>query len=45
MATLADVSSPMDDRGAYLQYVEACQESGSKPLPYPQWVAAGRPRG
>jgi hypothetical protein len=45
MATLADIASgPLDDRGAYLAYREACDEAGKTPLPYPAWVAAGKPR-
>lgn len=44
MATLADIAGPMDDRGAYVAYVSACQEAGSKALPYQAWVAAGRPK-
>ncbi len=34
----------LTDRDAYLAYSEACMMAGQSPLPYPQWVQAGKPK-
>jgi len=48
MATLSDLMTsppaPQDsDREGYLMYAEACMVSGKQPLPFPDWVKAGKP--
>jgi len=32
------------DRQAYLAYSEMVMTKGGQPLPYPEWVKAGRPQ-
>jgi len=48
MATLADImgNAPSQDnspREDYLMYAEACMVAGKQPLPFPDWVKAGKP--
>jgi hypothetical protein len=52
MASLADLASgappqtdAIGDMMAYRKYVIACSEMGRSPLPFDQWVAAGKPPG
>ena len=40
---VAGQAVPGSDRVAYLNYVQTATEMGTKPLPYPQWVKAGKP--
>lgn len=35
----------LQDGLAYKAYAMACMERGDTPLPYAQWVAAGKPGG
>jgi hypothetical protein len=50
MATLSELmgndpaAAPQDsDRESYLMYAENCMMSGRQPLPFPEWVKAGKP--
>ena len=52
MATLAELFSGSDSnagptgnmRTQYLDYVIACEEAGKKPLPFDDWLKAGKPK-
>lgn len=46
MPSLSDLSQGLGgDMVAYRQYVINCGEKGQTPLPYKDWVAAGKPSG